>query len=224
MGTMALRGSVLATLLTIATPTWAAPVVIDFDTLPGGGSIADGTVITDQYDSLGVTFSAFENGVLSAGGPVATTDFAPGGQDGNRLGNFIGDPMNPISGASRADVLRIDFASLVDNVSFDFFPQGSQGGNTLVEAFDGMGGLLFSGTTGISGFPVIANYVLPVNGVSRIDITQPTDSWNWGLDDLTFEESSAVPEPTSLCLLAIGGFGLAIRRRRQVRPSSAVQH
>ena len=40
----------------------AALILIDFDNLPGGGTIASGTNLTNQYSSLGVNFSALEDG------------------------------------------------------------------------------------------------------------------------------------------------------------------
>src|SRR5262245_36322088 len=40
-----------------------AGVLVDFDTLPGGGPIASGTPATNPYASWGVTFTGFEDGV-----------------------------------------------------------------------------------------------------------------------------------------------------------------
>jgi hypothetical protein len=44
------------------------PTVVAFDVLPNGAAVPNGTIITNQYASLGVTFTS----PAPAGGPVAT--------------------------------------------------------------------------------------------------------------------------------------------------------
>lgn len=191
----------------------AAVVTIDFDTLPGGAVVANGTAITDQYASLGVVFSVLEEDVVQVG-PIATISFAPPDQVGNRLGNFF----NWTGGdGERADILRIEFSSEVSAVSFDFFPQGTSGADTRVVALDGALATISDATTGIDGFPVIGNYVVAGSGIRRIDIYQPSDDWNWGLDNLTFTTGavSDVPAPASALLFGLGLAAIGATRRRQ---------
>jgi hypothetical protein len=188
----------------------AHAVVIDFDTLPGGNAVADGTAITDQYSSVGVTFSLFEDGVALSDGPQAVSKYAPTGQQGNRLGNFYDED-------ERGDVLRIEFSQLVSDISFDFFPQGDSGDQTRVIAYDENGNELSNELTGINGFPKIALFTVAADGVKRIDIFQPADNWNWGIDNLSFTFGlTSVPEPSALTLLAGALIGIGLARRRPV--------
>ncbi|WP_246840604.1 PEP-CTERM sorting domain-containing protein [Lacimicrobium sp. SS2-24] len=192
---------------------FAGPVnatLIDFDSLPGGGAVVSGTAITNQYSSLGVTFSVLEDGITQTGGPLATTEFAPLGQQGNRLGNFYN-----FSTGFRADILRIEFSALVSNVSFDFFPQGDSGGQTRVLALDSSLAPISDTMTGISGFPGIQNFSVTGSGISRLDIFQPSDGWNWGLDNLSFD-SVQVPEPSSIALLGLGLASIGFSRRKKL--------
>ena len=73
--------------------------------------------------------------------------------------------------------------------------------------------LLFSSTI---GGPTSLNfhYVLPVAGVYSFSMTQPTDTWVWGMDNLEFD-INAIPEPGTLALLGLGLFGMGLSRRRK---------
>lgn len=104
---------ILSSLLLLSLPFAANATLIDFDTSPAG-AIASGTIITNQYSSLGVSFSASENG-----SPVdawAVTQFAAtaagAGHSGNSLWNCN------VGCGPRADILRMDFAAPVSNVSW----------------------------------------------------------------------------------------------------------
>jgi hypothetical protein len=200
-----------ATSLALVGPSLSqAAIIIDFDLLPGGGGVADGTQITTQYSSLGVTFSLLEDGI-AVNGPLATTNFAPVGQQGNRLANLFDTNL-------RGDILRISFAGTASNIGFDFFPQGDSGANTRVQAFDSSAATISDVTTGIGGFSLIAPFSVTGSGISRIDITQPDDAWNWGLDNLAFtldgDDSNPVPTPATFALMVVGLAGLGWKRRK----------
>jgi PEP-CTERM motif len=205
-----MKKSILGAACAIALAAPAHAAVIDFDNLPGGGAIANGTVISDQYSTVGARVSVFEEGNLMSGGPLATIEFAPDSQQGNRLGNFFDNDIE-----RRADILRIEFAGLANDISFDFFPQGELGDDTRVIAYDANGNVLSDQLTGISGFE-FELFNVAANGVKRLDILQPDDAWNWGLDNLSFTlDPAAVPEPSTVVLLAgaLAALGFARRRR-----------
>ena len=190
----------------------AAPIVINFDTLPGGAPLPNNSVLTNQYSSVGVTFSGFENNI-AVSQPTATNAFS----------SEFGGP--PVSGQvlenrdvnnNRADVIRFNFSSPTSGIEFDFLPFGSLGPNTLIQAFDSNGNLLHSSTIGgPASTNVNFHYILPVSGVSSFTMTQPDDGWVWGMDNLQF--SQEVPEPISLLVfggLVAGGGWLARRRMK----------
>ena len=190
----------------------AATVVIDFDT-SAGGAIASGTVLTTQY--AGVTFSGTEDG-SSVGSPTANSAFASEHGGAPVSGNAL---YNLYAGDSRADYVTISFDSAVSAISFDFIPFGGSGSQTTIEAY-GAGGLLASLLAGgPSTSSVNFNFtgLEPLTGVTSIVIGQPSDSWVWGLDNLTYDTAAPVPLPASLPLLlaALGGAGLVSRRRKR---------
>lgn len=195
-----------ATLLGQAT----AGVIIDFDTVPGGAALPNNSVLSNQYASLGITFSGFENGG-AVSQPIATTQFSS---------EFGGSPVsgqvleNRDVNNSRGDIIVFDFAGSTSGIEFDFIPFGTSGPATQIEAFDSNGNSIYNSTIGgPSGTNVNFHYVLPVAGVFSFEMRQPGDTWVWGLDNLQFN-MNPVPEPASLTIfgtICLLGFG---RRRK----------
>lgn len=185
----------------------AAPVTVDFDNLPGGGTIASGTRIDTQYASVGVTFSLTENGA-GAGGALASSDFIGGAGTGNGLFNTVGD-IFPISSDNRADILHIDFSSGVTNVSF--MTEGFSD-VTSFDFFDVSGGLLAT-ITNTGGGSMLVSYSGGI--VGSIDARQGRDDFAFRIDDLSFT-IAAVPEPGSLALLGLGLVGMGFARKRKL--------
>jgi hypothetical protein len=174
----------------------ASATVIDF------APLGENVVVTDQFASDGVTFSGWEDGALV---PIVTANFV------SATGDTYFSNCYPARCDSRADILRIEFDGPVGDVSFVLDTEG--GLNVTFQAFDAGGTMLeFIHRTGNG---VI--FSLASSGISRIDVLQPTESWGWGLADLTFTPSDAVPEPAMLGLFGLGLIGIGAARRRRTK-------
>ena len=186
----------------------ANATLINFDTLPGGGPVANNTFIGNQYASLGVTFSLFENG-NPTWKPLATSSFLGMGSHGAGSGNGLYNVF--------ADVLLIDFTTPVTNVSFDTY--GFFGDDTSFNflAYDTGGSLLDTITNKDGGLMTVS-----FNGgsVSHIEVLQENDLGTYRIDNLSFGPASApVPEPGTWMLMGTGLVGLlgyGWRKRHQM--------
>ena len=184
----------------------ALAVTIDFDDLVGP------VVLSNQYAGLGVTFSAFEDaapvGAIAGLSLTATSHTAP-----NVWSNCF-----PTVCSGRADVLRIDFATPVNNLQWFTDTAGPSQPTFNAYAFDGT--LLESilatatpeGTYALSAFSAV--------GISYVELLQPDDFWGYYLDTISFEPAQAVPEPATLLLLGTGLGAVAARRRLKNRHNS----
>ena len=214
--------------LAAASPAFAA-TTINFDTLPGGAVVGDKTPITNQYSSLGVTFSALaSSGAVVA--PVAT-NYAGGPTGPNYSGNFLANApdaspfwFNPgFELTPRYDLIRILFAGGANNVSLSL-NNFSNVSNTTFNAYDAGGALLqtfvFQANEGW------ARVNLSASGIARLDlVTSQYQQMNtiFGIDQLTFDPAATpggVPEPTTWAMMIVG-FGMigagARNRRRTTR-------
>ena len=184
---------ILLSLLTL--PSVATAAIIDFSVLP------ENTPVTNQFAGLGVTFRGLENGSEV---PIVVANF------GSTTGDSYLSNCYPVRCADRADIVEVSFLSAVDNVSFGV---DSEGGLSITfNAFDAGGNLLesfaASSNGGVFGFSA--------DGISRIDMLQPTESWGWGFANLTFDAAAsfAVPTPATLVLVGLGLVGLGRSRRK----------
>jgi hypothetical protein len=198
--TLPVRTLLLAAALGFSSASGA--VLIDFDTLPGGGTLASNTVLTDQYAASGVSFSAFEEG--SEVGTIVHDDGTTGaGNSGNQWFNCYPDFCT-----NKADVLRITFAAPVNNVQWYTDSRGNPGGDQIrFEAYDASDNLLQTVNVGNTGLPNSLLTSFSVSNVSRIDAFQPTDNWGWSMDNLSFDVTT-VPLPAAVFLFGSGLIGL----------------
>jgi hypothetical protein len=188
------------------------------------GAMGFGTLNTLTYESLAV---GFYSPIIAPGVTITLSapDFGAGfsGINDTTMGNLYGFNTTPsgdqwlgFPGGSAT----FTFSSPTN--SFGTFLTGLQ--------------QIFSGTSGLvitfnDGTPETLNPPINVNGgaeyfgltdtssFTSLTITNTTND-AWGVDDTTFNGSpSAVPEPTSLTLVATGlGFaGLVLRRQRNKR-------
>jgi hypothetical protein len=174
----------------------ASPLVIDFE------AFGDGDSLTTQIP--GLTF--LNATVLTAGISLNEFEFPP--FSGTNVAIDDGGPM------------RIDFASSIASFSGRFTYLSP----LLLEAFNasdvllGSVASLFSNNLALSGDSGSApNELLQLSGVgiSYVTITGETLGGSFAMDDASIDASAAVPEPSTLSLLALGGAGLVCRWRRR---------
>jgi hypothetical protein len=208
----------------VASPLSAMIMTVDFDNLPGGGTLVRNTILTNQYASLGVTFTAFENGSIVESAVIDRFIFS---DYPDRSGNYWGNVRNSVETNRRHDTMRLIFSTPVRNVEWLLNTFGVN--LATFEAYDAAGVLLETFTT-IGDFTPKG---FTATNISRIDGHQSFDGMLWGMDNLTFDTSppplpppsdpaptSSVPEPGTglLALLGIAGSRIgAVRRRFRLR-------
>ena len=183
----------------------AQSISIDFDTSPVG-PLSGGTVLTNQYSSLGVNFTGFENGIEV---PTYVDDYwgsSPGG--GNYWTNCLPDNADNW-GAARRDVLRISFDVPVSDLGFDYWTSWGSGTVTF-NFYDTSNALIDTQVLSTSGWE--SSSFAYGTGISYLDMLQPRDDWAYAVDNFNF---TPIPAPGAILLGSIGA-GLVgwLRRRR----------
>jgi hypothetical protein len=159
-------------------------------------ALADSTAMTTQYASLGL---ASVSGLYFNGCENACVTTSPNSTH-PELTNFANVDFNHTA------LSNLMFGAIQNAASFEF---ASNGGTFMLTAL--LGGQIvewfeFSGTAwGIYGFENIA--------FDQLQIESPSA---FLLDNLQLSNTTDVPEPASLSLLAIAAAGLGFSRRRKV--------
>ena len=174
--------------------------LIDFDTLPGGGALAANSILTNQYSSLGVEFSATEKKKTVSS--AAVNSYRP--LSGNYWANTTSGDFR-----KRHDVLSMTFQYGVENVSWMTNSFGSK--SIAFKAYDSASNLLE--TISISGDWIATAFTS--SGIYRIDALQPRNNWAWGLDNLSFDKVAAVPAPGTIALLGLAMAAIGFTRREK---------
>jgi hypothetical protein len=191
--------------IALASVTTANAATITFETVDVGectpGSITEGGITASFSTAVG-EFCVFDITDLIADPTADTTPFS-----GHGAFNLVGGPLAP---------LEVTFDALLSDVSLAFgFPRAGQ--SLLLETF--LGAAAVDSDT-FFGVPNAAGFFSGIASLSDgpFDRIVLTGSFNFGIDNINV---AAVPEPTSLFLLGIGGLGLLAkarrRRRRQAR-------
>ena len=163
-------------------------------------TVATGTAVTNQY--AGVTFSLA--GSHDASGPATV--------------GYGGLTNTSYSGAyPTAQYLVANFASAITDLSFVFNNAGYNGANAY-SLYDAAGGVIATGA--MSGSGDITYNLTSLTGITKIvwDNGTAGSSSNWWqkLDTISYvADPSAIPEPATLALFAIGVIGFAVARRKQ---------
>lgn len=196
-----------ASLAAFAIHASAGAVTIDFDSL-AGGPIWSGEQVTNQYQSIGVTFEDSHSGGARANNTL--TGLIAGASAPNVLWVDQG------GGSTTSQYLDIDFTSSVNHVEVIFGT--SLSADFTLEAY-GEAGLL--GSTNRIGDTVIGDIrsgkaALTLNNITSVRMFSHSGnrSFNFSIDNLV---TSSVPEPTSVALSLVGlaAVGATAARKRK---------
>lgn len=175
---------VITTLLAGALLSRASAVTIDFEDqaanafpgfIGGGGPVADTSLATDQYHSLGVDFSGVAFIVLGVGHATSGAIGLAGLTDVNRL-TYSGTYFTAV------------FDGVTDFVSVRADKSGANG-NLILSAFDILGNLITTDTKNDGGGATLS---ISATGIHHVTFT---GNGTAALDDFSFNTPTPIDEP-----------------------------
>lgn len=207
-----LKNSIAAAVVAAALPAFAAPIVLDFE------GVGDLNAVGDFYNGGGGT----NYGVSFSEDTLAVVDADDGGS-----GNFANEPSsNTIMFFLEANNAVLNNAAGFDT-GFSFYYSSSTAATVTVwDGVNATGNILGTitldaqHTTGCVGDPsgTFCNWTnvgVAFSGTAKsIDFGGTANQT--GFDNITFGSSTALPEPGTYALMALGlaGIGLTARRRK----------
>jgi len=196
--------SVLVFLCTVARVD-AATITLDFE------GFADLTTLTTQYS--GATFA--NTTILTSGVSLNDVDFPP-----HSGVNAVFDDGGPLSLSFTSPVAGFQgFLTYTSPLTLRAFDSSLTLLGSTTSAFSN--NLSLGGDLGSSPNELLA---IAFPNISRITITGAPEGASFVLDDVTYTTAaasgppSAIPEPSTLTLLALGCAGLMRRRRTPAKP------
>lgn len=186
---------------------------INFDQDANGNAIADLTVINNQYNAWGVTFSpnAFTGGswATNTGMHATSTDVGTGyvSSLGNVLHAFNADWLNEDGDPS----FLMSFSTGITTFQMDVIGDtgGIDGYETFASFYDAS--FNFLGSVSCNGIGGVETIGASGFGTAYYVAIAPGEYFDWvGIDNIRYTEA---PAPGALALLGLGGL-VAGRRRR----------
>jgi len=173
-------------------------VVVDFDDQAGGIP----PIQTDGMFSEHVSFSTNDPNMLLI--------FSGAGFVGGSPPNILTAGLSPTAENFNGDIY-MDFAVAANDLSIDVVSDNDSGVVAMMGIFHA-GGFDELNVVGNGDFSDVMHMDLSdFEDITRLELFAITDEFGLGIDNLEFDVP--VPAPSSLALLAIGGFAGARRRR-----------
>jgi hypothetical protein len=197
-------------------------VTFNFDTAPGGGAIASGTILNSVYAVQGLTLSRTAGGALCNSGNIYANNDRPGDFTISSAPNVVSQCSPPqASDVSETNfgAIRGDLTAPASQACINVRPDG-QGDQAVLRAYDVNGSLIGTST---SAAGAIQTLCVVASNIRRLEFTGSGGTFV-RLDDLAITFSGAAPvlapvpalSPPLLALLlaGLGIFGLRAMRRR----------
>jgi len=180
--------------LVLQAQTALSAVTLNFQQIVNNGTLPIGTIVTDQYAGQGVVFSVSPILYPQLPGPIA--DQFPGFPETSGLFNSVNH--TPILANFSLPVRTVTFAGIVDSP-------------VTVQAFDNSGTVLATRSSTGAALSEINTFT----DIARLSFFNDSGTGYAGRSDLTIISTlsyTPVPEPGTLCLLALGGLAFLFRR------------